>query len=163
MHVSWVGDSTTYEVSRSDPRIMLASSPSSGDLKYACRHTFFDGPLPGGDEYDASHDASLLTQCHVSSAALLKIAPDTSKAAIQAGTNMLNSLAAVLTASGHVNETALHERLLALTDPWGAGTVPVHVRAQNAGLLFTRQGDVTMVQAFESIWVCVVRSCRCCS
>jgi hypothetical protein len=79
----------------------------SDKLEYACKHTFFEDPLPGGNDYEPSHDHHPLTQCYAASGLFLAAVPDHCKDAVQAAVKMLGSLSVTLNTSGTVDNHAL--------------------------------------------------------
>lgn len=63
--------------------------------------------------------------------------------------DMKKSLFATLTNLGKLDGVALYQQLNQLTDSSGSMAVLVHVQAQNAGLVLTRQGLEILIEAFE--------------
>ncbi|KAE8440778.1 hypothetical protein EG329_006578 [Mollisiaceae sp. DMI_Dod_QoI] len=118
----------------------------SGAIMYLIHHVFLPPKLPQEDDFDTKYEA-ILVDITIDSLSKFKIhLENDQKLIIDSVISMITNLKTVHH-SGTVGENELRNALKDLFKR--GGTVPLHLRAQNAGLLFSELDNSIRVEAFE--------------
>ncbi|PBP15421.1 hypothetical protein BUE80_DR013843, partial [Diplocarpon rosae] len=116
-------------------------------LEYMIRHVFLPPKLPGEDDFNAHHDTGLLdTTIDSLSQFKLHIKKD-QITAVDSVIDMLKNLGVIRDAGGVLRE----EKLLTALKEVGkdGGTLPMHILAQNAGVIVSNLESSIRFEAFE--------------
>ncbi|KAF8851671.1 hypothetical protein BDZ45DRAFT_140606 [Acephala macrosclerotiorum] len=117
-----------------------------GAVQYMINHIFLPPELPSSNDFNVSYESALID---TTIAALWKFRghqPDGQSLTIDSIIGLMNNMKNVHT-SGSINEDRLGTALKVLSER--GGTLPLHVRAQNAGLILSRIDNSIRVEAFE--------------
>ncbi|SMR51553.1 unnamed protein product [Zymoseptoria tritici ST99CH_3D1] len=124
--------------------------PSREALEYAINHVFLPPKLPQELEVDfATHDGDLV-QTALRALKELRISmPVSARAQIDRAIGAIDLVLAMhSSADGYLSETEIVSALRNLSR--GSGSpIPIHIRAQNAGLLITRTESTVSFECFE--------------
>jgi hypothetical protein len=127
------------------------SGPSKETVAYLVHHTVLPPSIPQKDDVCPSYESTLLkttiSYLRKFQSILARQQPDSAK---QVGTvaSMIDNLSSSRDDYGNVNESHLAKLLHGLTlTP--STTIPLEIKAQNAALIISRQGDYVIFEAFE--------------
>ncbi|KAL6706808.1 hypothetical protein ACN47E_005144 [Coniothyrium glycines] len=124
-------------------------SPSSGAIIYLYHHIVLPPKLPQQDDFDALYEKEL---CEVAIQALQDLSTQVTDAhlpTIRAATATVSNLLDSRDSHGDITEVQLNTVLTNLTHDGVDGIVPLEVKAQNAGVLISRQPDDVVFEVLE--------------
>lgn len=140
-----------------------------GVATYLIHHVFLPPKLPEGDDFDLSHEIALLDITIASLSAFKDCINIDRRAIVGSAIAMITSLKAVHLSAAHGEGAISEEKLkVALTDMCKngelshkhisklnnanlheGGTIPLHLRAQNCGVMISKSKSSIHVEAFE--------------
>ncbi|KIW82284.1 hypothetical protein Z517_05311 [Fonsecaea pedrosoi CBS 271.37] len=128
-------------------RAQSMDGSQSSPLWFMIHHMFLPPKLPSEDDSSPDHEKALLDTTIAALREFKDLAIEDSNGAVDSVIRMVTSLSAVLDSDGHVNEGKLSDALRDL--PEKGGTLLLHIRAQNAGVMVGQVGRSIHVEVFE--------------
>ncbi|RMZ83548.1 hypothetical protein DV738_g1146, partial [Chaetothyriales sp. CBS 135597] len=123
---------------------------SSSAVSYLIHHIFLPPKLPNQDDSSPENESALLNTTIDALEEFKKWTVDDNNAAVDAVIDMVKGLELVtdfINSNGAINERELS---IALKDlPQKGGTILLHIRAQNAGIMISKVDSSIHVEAFE--------------
>lgn len=116
-------------------------------IMYMIHHVFLPPQLPQEDDFDPQHEKTLLDTISDALRVFKADAGYSLKGVIESISDMMGNLRIVRDDSGAISEEKLESALRKL--PHGGGVIPLHIRAQNAGVIISNVGDNIFFEAFE--------------
>ncbi|CZR56907.1 uncharacterized protein PAC_06796 [Phialocephala subalpina] len=121
---------------------------SLGVVQYLIHHVFLPPELPQKDDFNTEYESVLIDTTIDALWKFKAHLPDHQSLSINPIIVLMNNLKSVHT-SGSIDDERLKTALKVLSDGGEYGTIPLHVRAQNAGLLLSKVDNSIRVEAFE--------------
>ncbi|KAK5994206.1 hypothetical protein PT974_07649 [Cladobotryum mycophilum] len=122
---------------------------SRREIQYIVEHIVLPPMLPqsGDDPYGASNESALLETILNALEAFRSNVGKNDKIAIDTAIGMIQRLRAVRDVDGFATELSLQDALKDFEK--NGGLLPIHVKAQNAGIIMTRENDSIIFEPFE--------------
>lgn len=128
---------------------MAPSSGSADAINYLIHHVVLPPKLPQKRDYNASHERHLLETTICALQDLRTHVNDGHVKTIASAIAMIENLRDSRDGHGDIREDQLHNLLIKLTASKLEGPIPLHVKAQNAGILIEQYGEHVTFEFFE--------------
>lgn len=123
--------------------------PSVQATSYLIHHTALPPKLPQADDFDAEHERCLLDTTVNALHALKPFVVTQQKSLLAHAITTINNLQRVHDELGNVSETDLCKLLNDFAHSKNHGSIPLEIKAQNAGILITSDGKHASFEFFE--------------
>ncbi|KAE8351981.1 hypothetical protein BDV28DRAFT_149490 [Aspergillus coremiiformis] len=116
-------------------------------IEYLVNHIFLPPKVPQEEDYKADYEKAMLKVVVAALKVFKSHAATDWHSTTDSVIQMVQDLDSILYADGFVNKDQLHRSLkgLCVKD----GTLLLHIREQNCGIMFTKMGDLIQIEAFE--------------
>ncbi|KAJ4987967.1 hypothetical protein SVAN01_06542 [Stagonosporopsis vannaccii] len=123
--------------------------PSASATSYLVHHVVFPPQLPQADDFDALNELCLLDTTIIALNTLKPFVTAQYKSPLAQAITTIDNLRRVRDKLGNVTETDLRKLLEELANGKNQRSVPLEIKAQNAGILITSDGKDITFEVFE--------------
>jgi hypothetical protein len=116
-------------------------APLSGEVTYLINHVVLPPQLPQADDFNVAHENVLLETTKLALEDLKKVLKAAHVQTVTSAIATVQNLIRSRDKDGNVNETQLQVLLRELCEGTLDGAIPLHIKAQNAGIIARRDAD----------------------